>query len=269
MIREPAVAGMFYPGQEKKLRSDVLTYLQAEGEAEPIEAFGIISPHAGYIYSGHVAGAVFSKVKIPPKALILCPNHTGFGAWAAIDSKGAWHTPLGDSKIDEPLAKRLMELYPEIEEDPSAHAREHALEVQLPFLQELRPDFQFVPLCLSHFSFKQCQALGEAMAKLIQESQEKILMVASSDMNHYESQERTLKKDQMAIDCILELDPEKLYRTVHENDITMCGIIPATCMMIAANQLGAKKATLVKHATSGDVSGDYSGVVGYAGIVIS
>jgi AmmeMemoRadiSam system protein B len=125
-----------------------------------------------------------------------------------------------------------------------------------------------VPLCLSHFSFEECQRLGEALAHLIQENPKKILMLASSDMNHYESQERTLKKDQRAIDCILEMNPEKLYRTVHEESITMCGIIPTTCMLIAALKLGATEAQLVKHATSGDVTGDYSGVVGYAGIIV-
>lgn len=149
-----------------------------------------------------------------------------------------------------------------------AHRREHALEVQLPFLQELRPDIQFVPLCLSHFNYPDCVALGEAMAEVIGEGGQEILMVASSDMNHYESQERTLQKDQRAIDCILELDPEKLYRRVHEEHISMCGIIPTTCMLVAALALGAKEAVLVRHATSGDVTGDFSGVVGYAGIVV-
>ena len=267
MIREAAVAGRFYSGDTQQLRRDVQAFLTAEADT-PQPAIGVVSPHAGYMYSGHVAGAVFAKVRIPKKLIVLCPNHTGLGAYAAINHEGAWKTPLGEAPIDESLASRLMEAAPFLEEDALAHRREHALEVQLPFLQELRPDLQFVPLCLSHFNYPDCVALGEAMAEVIADSSEEILMVASSDMNHYESQERTLQKDQRAIDCILELNPEKLYRRVHEEQISMCGIIPTTCMLNAALALGAKEAQLVRHATSGDVTGDYDGVVGYAGIVI-
>ncbi len=267
MIREPAVAGMFYNANPSGLRREVEGFL-AEGPRKKEKAIGIVSPHAGYMYSGHVAGAVFSKVAVPKKVLILCPNHTGAGAFASINASGFWKTPLGEVKIEEHLARHLMEFDTELEEDSSAHRREHALEVQLPFLQVIREDFEFVPLCLSHFSYGECETLGKAMARLIRESGEEILIVASSDMNHYESQERTLAKDERAIECILDLDPQALYGRVHEEDISMCGIIPTTCMLIAAKELGAKKAELIKHATSGDVSGDYSGVVGYAGIVV-
>ncbi len=266
MLREPAVAGTFYPANPSRLRQEVENYLRPS--AAKVEAIGVVSPHAGYMYSGHVAGAVLSRIEIPDKLIVLCPNHTGAGAYAAINQYGSWNTPLGEAPIDAHLARRLVELVPWLEEDSAAHRREHALEVQLPFLQVAHPGFSFVPLCLSHFRLGECQSLGEGLAQLIQESQEKILIVASSDMNHYESQERTLLKDQRAIDAVLSLDPELLYRTVHEEHISMCGIIPATCMLAAAKKLGATRAELVKHATSGDVTGDYSGVVGYAGIVV-
>lgn len=269
MIRQPAVAGHFYPGNPQQLRQEVEGFIAAGAAGPAQKAIGVISPHAGYVYSGHVAGAVLARIQIPHKVIVLCPNHTGFGAWAAINTEGAWQTPLGEVPIDKNLAERLVQLDRQLEEDTMAHAREHALEVQLPFLQVLQGDLQMIPLCLSHFSYAECKHLGGALAALIEESQDPILMVASSDMNHYESQERTLVKDQKAIDCILERDPEKLYQTVHDENISMCGIIPVTCMLIAANQLGAKHAELVKHATSGDVSGDYSGVVGYAGLIIS
>jgi len=269
MIRKPAVAGHFYPGNPDRLRQDVEGFLKAEAIGEPRKAIGVVSPHAGYVYSGHVAGAALGKVSIPNKVIVLCPNHTGSGAWAAINEEGSWRTPLGDIPIDTPLAQRLMQLDSSLEEDSMAHAREHALEVQLPFLQTLQPDLQIVPLCLSHFSYPECEHLGKALAGLIEENAEPVLMVASSDLNHYESQERTLVKDQMAIDCILERDPEKLYQTVHEENISMCGVIPTTSMLIAANCLGANKAELIKHATSGDISGDYTGVVGYAGMIIT
>ena len=266
MIREPAVAGRFYSGNPQQLRKDVEGFLEGRAVARP--ALGLVSPHAGYMYSGHVAGAVFSQVQIPDHVIVLCPNHTGIGAWAAINKEGAWLTPLGEFKIDSSLAQKLSQLNDEIEEDNEAHAREHALEVQLPFLQVLNPQCRFVPLCLGHFSFGECEKMGAALARLIQDSEDKILILASSDLNHYETQESTLKKDQRAIDAILALDPKRLYRTVEDENITMCGIIPTTCMLLAANQLGAKEAELIKHATSGDVTGDFAGVVGYAGIVI-
>ncbi|MCE9625143.1 MAG: AmmeMemoRadiSam system protein B [Deltaproteobacteria bacterium] len=269
MIREPAVAGRFYAADPSSLRHQVRDFLGPEEHPSQENAIGLVSPHAGYIYSGQVAGSVFSRVKIPKKILLLGPNHTGLGAYAAINVSGFWNTPLGAAKIDENLAKKLMHLCPLLQVDQAAHQREHSLEVQLPFLQVLRQDFEFVPLCLSHFRYDDCVSLGMAMAKLIAASDEDILMVASSDMNHYESQQRTLLKDQRAIACILELNPQKLYQRVHEEDISMCGIIPTTCMMVAALELGAKRAELVKHATSGDVSGDYGGVVGYAGIILS
>lgn len=267
MIREPAVAGMFYSANPKTLRRDVEKFLDS-GHRKKEKAIGIVTPHAGYMYSGHVAGAVFGRLEIPPRLIVMCPNHSGLGAWASINAEGAWKTPLGEARIDTPLARRLMELAPELEEDQLAHAREHALEVQLPFLQTLRPDFSFVPLCLSHFSYGECENLGQALAKLIREQKEDVLLVASSDLNHYESQERTILKDERAIECILQRDPQGLYGRVHEEDISMCGIIPTTCMLIAARALGARKAELVKHATSGDITGDFSGVVGYAGLIV-
>ena len=174
MIREPAVAGMFYNANPSILRHQVEEFLSEESAPEKAQAIGIVSPHAGYMYSGHVAGAVFSRVKIPKKFLVLCPNHTGHGAYAAINAEGSWKTPLGEAKIDSPLARRLMELDPMLQEDSDAHRREHALEVQLPFLQVLREGFEFVPLCLSHFRFGDCETLGRAMANLIRGSKEEI-----------------------------------------------------------------------------------------------
>ncbi|MGH7831456.1 MAG: AmmeMemoRadiSam system protein B, partial [Candidatus Binatia bacterium] len=246
MIREPAVAGTFYTASPARLKKEVLELLEVGQVRSPIPAIGVVSPHAGYIYSGHVTGEVLGRVRIPEKVVILCPNHTGLGAYASINRAGVWRTPLGDVPIEEALARRLMELDPQLEEDSLAHAREHALEVQLPFLQTLRPDLSMVPLCLGHFPYRDCERLGAALAQAVAESADPILMVASSDMNHYESQERTLQKDQRAIDCILALDPKALYDRVHEEHITMCGIIPTTCMLIAAQALGAKEATLVK-----------------------
>ncbi len=265
--REPAVAGYFYPNNPKALREQIDSCLETDQTKQ--EATAIIVPHAGYIYSGSIAGAAFSRVEFPSKIFILSPNHTGLGAYVSINQKGEWKTPLGKAKIDEKLATLFMQYCSLAEEDSLAHEQEHSLEVQIPFLQILKKDFQFVPLTIQHLSFVECVEMGEVLAQTIIESNEKVLIIASTDMNHYESQKTTLKKDQIAIDPILEFNPEKLYQNVHQQDVTMCGVIPTTITLIAAKHLGAKKAELIKHATSGDVSGDYEKVVGYASFIVS
>jgi len=224
-------------------------------------------PHAGLMYSGHVAAAFYALAELPRRFIILCPNHTGAGHFAAINREGNWRTPLGDVKIDTPLADALMSRAPILADDWRAHAREHSLEVQLPFLQQLLGDFTFVPICLGAHRYDYCETVGKAIAEVAKD--EPIGILASSDLNHYEDQEETLRKDQLAIDAVLALDPKELWRVVSEYDVSMCGFIPTTAMLVAANQLGATKAELIKHATSGDVNRDYSHVVGYASILIS
>lgn len=269
MIRNPAVAGQFYSGNSLTLAQDVKMLLQHDADETPVRACGVICPHAGYVYSGALAAATLAQVEIPPRVVLLGPNHTGLGAWGAIEAEGKWRTPLGDVCIDTPLARKLIELDGQLEPDSEAHRREHSLEVQLPFLQVLRPDVAIVPICLSHFSLAQCEKLGNALAQLVRELENPPLLLASSDMNHYESQEITLSKDRLAMAAIERLDPEGLYRVVHEENISMCGVIPSTCLLFAARSLSVDHARLVGHATSGDVNGDYSAVVGYAGFVLS
>lgn len=270
MTRMPAVAGYFYPAQESKLHQEVAAFLASSKTPRP--ALGVVSPHAGYVYSGAVAGKVFAEVEIPKRVILLGPNHTGRGAWAALSPNHSWQTPLGEVQLNRELGEHLREIYPDLTEDAAAHQREHSLEVQVPFLQIKQSHLSLLPLCLSHFSYGECEALGEAIAQVIQEqqqrNQEPILLVASSDMNHYESQEETLEKDNLALEPLLNLDPAGLYQTVHENNISMCGIIPVTVMLVATRKLGATRATLIDHKTSGDVSGDYDAVVGYAGVVV-
>ena len=203
------------------------------------------------------------------RIVILSPNHTGLGSPFSIMSYGAWSLPFGDAVIDEDLANKLKASCDLFEEDSEAQRREHALEVQLPFLQFLKNDFKFVPITLGHIRYDKCAEIGKAIADCIRKEKEPILMIASSDMNHYEEHETTLKKDQRAIDQILARNPEGLYQTVHNEEISMCGIIPTTAMLVAANLLGAKKAELIDHKTSGDVTGDKSAVVGYAGIIVT
>jgi AmmeMemoRadiSam system protein B len=220
------------------------------------------------MYSGHVAGAVYARLELPKRYIILCPNHTGVGEPLAIMSEGSWHTPLGNVAIDTPLAKALMSRFPLLSEDEIAHRAEHALEVQLPFLQELAGDFKFVPITVGTGRFDALSALGITLAEIIKQEAERVLIVASSDMNHYEPDAPTRVKDRKAIDKVLALDPKGLFDTIVKEDISMCGFGPTVAMLTAANRLGAKSAQLIKYATSGDVSGDLDQVVGYAGIAV-
>jgi AmmeMemoRadiSam system protein B len=250
--------------------ASLLAVPSGEGAAAvvPRVALGVLSPHAGYVYSGAVAGEVFSSIGIPGTAIIFCPNHTGFGEEAAILSQGSWRMPWGEAPVDAVLATRLKAACPLLREDSTAHAREHSLEVQLPFLHRFRPDFRFVPIALGRLTLDDCRVIGEAVADVAAAETERPLLVASSDMSHYEPDEVTRKKDRKAIDRMLALDPEGLYRTVRTERITMCGVIPATILLYATMRLGARKAVLIKYATSGDVSRDYDQVVGYAGLAI-
>jgi hypothetical protein len=267
-LRHPAVAGRFYPRDSEDLRAEARGYLsQAQVEA-PVRAIGCIAPHAGYMYSGHVAGAVFARMEIPQRCVIMCPNHTGMGRALAMMAEGAWETPLGEVPIDTALATALRQRCSALHDDPAAHRAEHAAEVELPFLQLRQPKLRFVPIALKTEQFEPLEHLGHALADVIASQRDPVLIVASSDMNHYESDAVTRVKDHRAIERILTLDPRGLYDVVTQQDISMCGFGPAVAMLTAARQLGAKSAELVKYATSGDVSGDREAVVGYAGVVV-
>ena len=268
IVRQPAVAGRFYPRDRASLRDEAGSYLAYAQSSAPIQALGCIAPHAGYMYSGHVAGAVFARTEIPPCCIVLCPNHTGMGVPLSIMSQGAWETPLGNVPIDSTLAANLMQRYPALQEDSAAHRAEHAAEVELPFLQLRQPELRFVPIALGTAQFEPLEQLGIAMADVIAAQAQPVLIVASSDMNHYESDTVTRVKDHRAIERILVLDARGLYDVVTHQQISMCGFGPAVAMLTAARKLGAKSAELVKYATSGDVSGDRERVVGYAGVVV-
>jgi len=265
-VRTPAVAGRFYPGDSHVLENDVRSYVTPV--QRQLTALGCVVPHAGYIYSGEVAGAVFARMEVPQRCIVLCPNHTGIGYPLAIMSDGAWTTPLGDIEIDTELAEALKKRFPGLHEDASAHQREHAVEVQLPFLRITRPDCRFVPIALGTRRLDILESLGESIADAIADQEEHVLIIASSDMNHYESDAVTRVKDQKAIDCMLARDPRGLFEVVNREEISMCGFGPTVTMITATNRLGATVAELVRYATSGDISGDREMVVGYAGIVI-
>jgi AmmeMemoRadiSam system protein B len=272
-VRHPAVAGQFYPANPNELRQEIASFVQPG--REKLSAIGCVVPHAGYMYSGHVAGAVYARLELPRRFILLCPNHTGAGQPLAIMSRGSWLTPLGEAAIDEALAEELKREFPTLRDDDLAHAREHALEVQLPFLQQMVHEFTFVPIVIGTGRLGVLTELGSSLARVLKQpatadaSKHEVLIIASSDMNHYESDERTRIKDRMAIDRVLALDPAGLWETVQREQISMCGYGPAVAMLTAARELGATKAELVKYATSGDVSGDRDAVVGYAGMIVS
>ncbi len=266
MQRKAAVAGKFYPGQETELRRMVQNYMPAAPAVQT--AIGILSPHAGFVYSGAIAGATFARIEVPQRVVILGPNHHGLGHPAALFPDGSWWTPLGESVVDAELAAAISEQCPELARDASAHRLEHSLEVQLPFIQVRAPQATIVPICLGDLSLDDLLSLGEGLARALADCPDRVLMVASSDMSHYLAGDIARERDQHALAPFLALDPETLYRTVYEERISMCGMIPAVVMLAAARRLGAQKAELVRYGNSGEVTGDQSQVVGYAGAIV-
>jgi len=266
MARSPAVAGKFYPDDPQALLKEVQRHL--DQEIPKVSAKGVIAPHAGFMYSGDVAGKVYSRIEIPDTVILLGPNHTGMGERIAIFSHGSWIMPFGDLEIDANLAKAILKNLPIARENEDAHRLEHSLETQLPFLQYFRKLFKFVPICVMRLSFDECQMLAKAIVRAVRSYDRPVLIVASSDMTHYESHACASEKDHRAIDQILKMDPEGLFRTVEKEGITMCGVNPATVMLTACKELGATQAELVRYMTSGEVSGDMDRVVGYAGVVV-
>jgi len=266
MQRNPAVSGQFYPSDPAELKAMLSEFMPAsEASSEPL---GIISPHAGYLYSGAIAGQTFSQIKVPDRAIILGPNHHGYGHPWAVYPQGAWLTPLGECPVDEKLVDLIIQNCPGTGKDKLAHKFEHSLEVQLPFLQTLAPELKIVPICLGGGNLQDLLEFGRHLGRVIRDFSESILMVASSDMTHYEPDVIARKKDMKAIERILALDPAGLWETVRKNKISMCGVLPVVVMLSAARTLGATKATLVHYGSSGDTTQDFSQVVGYAGILV-
>jgi len=266
MQRQPAVAGQFYAGNSTQLRSD-LTKLIPETRGSK-KVTGIIAPHAGYIYSGAIAGMAFAAVEIPATVLVLGPNHHGAGAGVALYPDGEWLTPLGPVSINSRLNSLLQQHVPLIRSDTVAHELEHSLEVQLPFIQYLRPDATISAICLGHGEYEAVRRIGEGIAAAILAYGAEVLIVASSDMTHYESAEAARRKDNLALERVLGFDPQGLLQVCRSERITMCGVVPAAVMLVAAGELGARLAELVAYGTSGDVTGDNRQVVGYAAVTV-
>lgn len=266
MIRNAVAAGRYYPASASEIREMMATLVDKTAEKE--EAIGLLMPHAGYPYSGPVAGATISRVKFRDTFIIMGPSHTGAGKPFSIMTEGVWRTPLGDVEIDSALGKKLLATSNYLQEDKAAHLYEHAVEVQIPFLQYFKPDIKIVPIVLAYAPAKVYKEIGHDIGRTIKESNRKAVIIASGDMTHYEPLKSAEEKDSQAIKAMLKLDEDELTRRYEELDISMCAYGPAVCLICAAKELGATGAELVKYQTSGDATGDYSSVVGYAGIII-
>lgn len=265
-MREPVVAGRFYPENQGELLSTIETYTQ-EVSSSPVPAIAAIAPHAGYIYSGQLAARTFKEVTIPQTIILIGPNHTGKGASISLSTK-RWKTPLGIVPVNKSLAQAIVASHEPATVDESAHRFEHSLEVQLPFLQYLQPALSIVPITIKQLSYNACNDLASAIFSTLASNNNQILIVTSSDMNHYESRAISGKKDRMALDAIREMNPALLYKTVQQNNISMCGVIPVVITLLLSQKLGAKNARIVDYMDSGNVSGDIQQVVGYAGVII-
>lgn len=274
LVREPAVAGTFYnlhPDNLKKQIENCFKHPLGPGKIREGKFIAAVVPHAGYVYSGPVAAWTYAKI---PKAnyIIIGPNHSLFGSNFAT-MKGIWKTPLGDVKIDETIAEKLVDMNPLIEFDILAHQNEHSIEVQLPFLQYRFKSFKFVPLCVvnqfpdSDF-LEQCQAVGKTLAVALKKQKEKWIIIASSDFTHYQPHDYAVMCDKYCIEAIEKLDEKDFFARLQEKHASVCGFGPIAIAISASKQLGAKKGILLKYATSGDVTHDKSAVVGYASIVM-
>ena len=267
-VRKSAVAGQFYPGTAQELKKEIESLVDKNAEKQ--DCLACLLPHAGYMYSGRVAAETVSHINIKEKVILLGPNHTGYGTPFSIMTEGTWLTPLGEVKIENGLAKNLLSCSRYLKDDALAHTYEHSLEVELPFLQYFKSDFQIVPIAFMTDDLQALKDVGKEIASVIgvPEIKKSVMIVASSDMTHYEPQEEAIRKDNEAIKAILELDEDKLMERIRSLGISMCGYAPAIVMIAAAKALGAKSAKLIKYQTSADVTGDRDSVVGYAGIIL-
>jgi hypothetical protein len=278
-VRNPAVAGSFYPfsredvlGQLRELFAYWDIDLDKLGQGGHEDLKGIVVPHAGWSYSGYVAAKTFSKIPDVDTVVLMGPNHHGLGPDFSISSDDAWETPLGNVTVDKEFADSLAKSS-HAELDEMAHLREHSIEVQLPFLQTILKDFKIVPVSIKHYAaddnfLEACRYLGKSLAEEIMKSDKRVLLVASTDFTHYESQEVAESKDQTAISSIKDMDEEELFDVISANKISMCGYAGVAACLAACKELGAKNAELIEYMTSGDITGDRSQVVGYGGLGI-
>ncbi|MGZ3443724.1 MAG: AmmeMemoRadiSam system protein B, partial [Polyangia bacterium] len=262
------VAGRFYPADAGELRAQVTKYLGGHATTGGKRHLGVVTPHAGYVYSGPVAGKLFADTIVPRRVIVLAPNHTGRGARAAVWTRGAFALPGDSVPVDDELTARLIDAGVGFVADHEAHRFEHALEVELPFVRARNPAAIVTPVILGGLDGDECIALGRTLAGIVATLGEEVLVVASSDMSHYLPDDVTRQQDQRAIEPMLACDPARLFEVVEREEISMCGILPATTMLSYACARGGSRGTLVAYGTSADAFGDTDRVVGYAGISV-
>ena len=277
--RRPAVAGSFYPSDPGELREMIEWAFRHElgpgglppepGERRR-ETLGYIAPHAGYMYSGPVAAHVYYRMALEgrPEAVVIAgPNHTGLGAMVSVYPGGYWATPLGEVEVDSELVKALVSRSAYLEPDEDAHVYEHSVEVQVPFLQYIYKDPpRIVPIVVRYQTLEVARDLARAVDEVAREHGVDLVFIASSDFTHYDPHDVAVKKDSAALEHVKALDPEGLYKTIERLNVTMCGPGPVATLLYLARARGAREAVLLKYATSGDVSGEKSWVVGYAAV---
>lgn len=264
--REPVVAGQFYPGTKINLEKTLSSLIDRKKKQEKV--IGAISPHAGYVYSGAVAGGVFSRLMSKELFIIIGPNHTGMGETFSVSTQGLWKTPLGSVEVDREFADYLISKSNFFKADEAAHTYEHSIEVQLPFLQYIMSGFEILPLCIANTDINDLKKSAEELTKAIKELKRDVTIIASSDMTHYEPQKTAKTKDMQAISAILKMDEDELLDKVTNMNISMCGVAPVAITLNTAKAIGAKEAVLVDYQTSGNATGDYFSVVGYGGIIL-
>ena len=267
--RHPVVAGRYYPGDPAPLRREVESLLGSAREG--LTPLMVMLPHAGYVFCGSIIGETLSKLRLPRSVFLLGPNHSGRGRPLAVWPDGKWFTPLGAVEVDAELTARCLNTAAGFEANLDAHAAEHSLEVLLPFLQCHTPGIRIAPVVVALNDMEGLRVAGEGLARCIREEEEAgrpVALVVSSDMNHFDNQELTVRKDTRALVPLLALSPEELFWTVRSERISMCGVCPATLALFAANALGAREAKLAAYGTSAAASGDTGRVVGYAGAYV-
>lgn len=261
MVREMRFNN-WYPANESEIRE----FLPEVSEKK--DALAMIVPHAGWIYSGKTAGIVYAAANAGDTYIIFCPSHTGLGSEISVYPSGFWETPLGNLEVDSELAESILSRSKYAEADIAAHIMEHSIEVQLPFIKALNPSAKIVPICLMTQDYEKCEDIAKAVFESIRTCGKKVNVVASTDMSHYSNVSISKICDDMAIEQILKIDARNLLSTVEEKNISMCGVSAATAALINAKLSGAAKAKLLRYSNSGEISGDFSEVVGYAGIII-
>jgi len=268
-IKLPAYAGSFYPQEREKIKAQVKGFL-AGAKSEKTNCLGCVLPHAGYIYSGKTACLTIAGINLPETIILLGPNHSGIGPEFSLLAASCWQTPLGQIEIDQQLSQKILKHCPWVKNESSAHEKEHSLEVELPLLQYFRPDFKLAALTIASNDMGRLKETGQEIAKIITDGNllGNVLVIASSDLTHYEPLAQAQKKDQLAIEQILQLDEVGLAKNIEKYNISMCGYAPVITMLSCVKKLGAKSAKLVNYSTSADQTHDASSVVGYAGIKV-